>query len=325
MKLCVVIPTWRRPSELARCLEGLGRQTRAADRVILVVRENDQVTKKFLETSDADRLTFSVTNVIEPGVVAALNCGLAAAAEADIITFADDDTVPRPDWLERIEGHFAADPCLGALGGRDELHPPSMEAPQATVGKLRWYGRLTGNHHLGVGRAREVDVVKGANMSLRRAALDHAHVDERLQGPGAQAHWEIDLCLAVKRRGWKLVYDPAVLVDHYPAERPEDDSRLGPVTGMTLEHVIHNETYLLLKWLPWRRRIAAVTYWLLVGTRLAPGLLLLLERLARDGDRRSVLRRYGAALRGRGGGARTFIGGRPEHSNVVSAHVRDLR
>ena len=129
-------------------------------------------------------------------------------------------------------------------------------------------------------------------MSFRLAALDGALVDERLRGDGAEVHTEIDLCFGVKQGGWKLVYDPAVSVDHYPSVRFEDASRQGPVTGETLEHVIHNETYLLLKWLPWWRRVAALAYWSLVGTRFAPGLLVLGERLLREKDRRAVLLRY---------------------------------
>jgi hypothetical protein len=211
-----------------------------------------------------------------------------------------------------VERHFDADPALGALGGRDWLHPPSPEAEQQTVGRVRWYGRLIGNHHLGAGPPREVDVLKGANLSLRLAALGGTRLDERLRGAGAQVHWEIDLCYAVRRAGWKLLYDPAVCVDHYPAERFDDELRLGPAAGVTLEHVIHNETYLLLKWLPWRRRAAALAYWGAVGTRNSPGVLALAERLLRDGNRRAVLDRYRAGRRGRRQGLRTFLGARRE-------------
>jgi hypothetical protein len=102
------------------------------------------------------------------------------------------------------------------------------------------------------------------------------------------------------------LYDPAVCVDHYPAERFDDELRLGPAAGVTLEHVTHNETYLLLKWLPRRQRAAAFAYWGAVGTRFSPGLLVVAERLLRDRDRRAVLDRYRAARRGRREGLRTF-------------------
>ena len=121
------------------------------------------------------------------------------------------------------------------------------------------------------------------------------------------------------------MYDPAVSVDHYPADRFEDDSRLGPVTGETLEHVIHNETYLLLKWLPWWRRLAALAYWSLVGTRFAPGLLVLAERLLRENGPQGCaapLRRRPCA--GARRAVRTFIE-RLSPVWQVTARVRDLR
>jgi GT2 family glycosyltransferase len=304
VKLSVLIPTWRRAGSLERCLDGLATQHRRPDEVIVVTRPEDQETAALLRASAAPEVR--AVEVAQPGVVAALNRGLASAA-GDVVSMTDDDTVAPEDWLARVEAHFAADPRLGALGGRDRLHPAGPEPQRRTVGTVRWYGRVIGNHHLGAGAPSEVDVLKGANLSVRAAALHGARIDERLRGGGAQVHWEIDLCYAVKQAGWKLLYDPAVCVDHYPAERIDDDLRHGPAAGVTLEHVIHNETYLLLKWLSWPRRAAALAYWGSVGTRTSPGAMVLLERLLRSSDRRSALDRYGHARRGRGQGLRTFL------------------
>ena len=150
MRISVVIPTWRRPGALERCLEGLAHQDRPADEVILVVRSDDEETKKLAEHKRHGPLRLTVATVSQPGVVAALNQGLEAAS-GEAVAFTDDDTVPRRDWLARIERHLAADQRLGGLGGRDWLHPPSGEEDSKTVGKLRWYGRMVGNHHRGVG------------------------------------------------------------------------------------------------------------------------------------------------------------------------------
>jgi GT2 family glycosyltransferase len=309
VRISVLIPTWRRPASLARCLDGLEHQDRVPDEVIVVSRPDDEETAGLLAERRATSSPVRAVEVEHAGVVAALNRGLDSAA-GDVVALTDDDTVPRADWLAGVQYRFEADRELGALGGLDCLHPPSPEPTRQTVGKVRWYGRVIGNHHLGVGPAREVDVLKGANLAVRQAALGNARLDTRIEGAGAQVHWEIDLCYAVRRAGWKLLYDPAVCVDHYPAERFDDELRLGPATGVTLEHVIHNETYLLLKWLPWWRRTAARLYWGLVGTRYSPGILVLAERLLRDRDRKAVLDRHRAARDGRRAGLRTFRGAR---------------
>lgn len=35
---------------------------------------------------------------------------------------------------------------------------------------VQWFGRVIGNHHLGTGGVREVDILKGVNMSFRQTA-----------------------------------------------------------------------------------------------------------------------------------------------------------
>ena len=41
MMITVVVPTYRRPRDLGRCLDGLGKQSRPADEIAVVVRESD--------------------------------------------------------------------------------------------------------------------------------------------------------------------------------------------------------------------------------------------------------------------------------------------
>ena len=42
MKISVVIPTYRRPESLKRCLEGLRRQVRPAHEVLVVTQDGDE-------------------------------------------------------------------------------------------------------------------------------------------------------------------------------------------------------------------------------------------------------------------------------------------
>ena len=48
MKIAIVIPTYRRPKDLQRCLTALETQTQQADEVLVVVRNNDEETQAFL-------------------------------------------------------------------------------------------------------------------------------------------------------------------------------------------------------------------------------------------------------------------------------------
>ncbi|GLU33253.1 glycosyltransferase family 2 protein [Trinickia caryophylli] len=274
MKVTVLIPSYRRPDDLARCLKALQRQLRPADQVLVVVRPEDYPTHTVLaEPAVRGQLALDCVTIDVKGLVAALNRGL-DAAKGDIIAITDDDAAPRPDWLQRIEAAFASDPKLGGVGGRDWVHERGrvLDGQRQLVGKVLPTGKIIGNHHLGVGEAREVDLLKGANMSYRRAALEGIRFDERLRGTGAQIHNDMAFSMRVKRAGWKLIYDPKVAVDHFPAPRLGDDQRTAQ-SELAMRNAAYNLHLTLREFLPPIQRAVAWWWWMLVGTRSAPGLV----------------------------------------------------
>ena len=243
MKISVVVPTYCRPKDLSRCLEALKQQTRPADEILVTVRDSDTETWTFLNAYDPQSLPLKILSVSVPGVVAAMNAGW-SKVEGDIIASTDDDAAPHPDWLARIEAHFLSDPQIGGVGGRDWQYQGTelkKNSERQVVGKVQWFGRVIGNHHRGVGKAREVDVLKGVNMSFRRQAIRGLRFDERMRGTGAQVNFELAFTLALRRIGWKLIYDPTVAVDHYIAQRFDEDQR-GQFNEIAHVNRVHNET-----------------------------------------------------------------------------------
>jgi glycosyltransferase involved in cell wall biosynthesis len=285
MLITVIVPTYRRPQDLERCLEKLTKQTRLANEVIVVVRNTDTETWAFLAMLNPNLQPVRIITTKVPGVVAAMNAGLDAAS-GDIIAFTDDDAAPHPDWLERIEAHFLLDNCVGGVGGRDWVYFGAKlydgAPPNEVVGRVQWFGRIIGNHHLGIGPPREVDVLKGVNMSFKRAAIAKLRFDERMRGTGAQVHFEIAFCLALKQAGWKLIYDPMVAVDHLRGQRFDEDER-DRFNSLAVTNAVYNETLTLLEYLPPARRFVFLLWAGLVGTRAAPGFLQSLRSLPREG------------------------------------------
>ncbi|MDZ8104579.1 MAG: glycosyltransferase [Nostoc sp. DedQUE12a] len=279
----VLIPTYRRPQDLSRCLLALQEQTKPAHQVIVVVRDTDAETWEFLTQFKAPNLPLQTVKVTQPGVVAALNAGL-AQVEGDILSITDDDAAPHPDWLERIAAYFTCDSRLGGLGGRDWIHHGNKleDKSRFVVGRLQWFGRVIGNHHLGVGEPREVDVLKGVNMSFRKQAIGQLRFDERMRGTGAQVHFEMAFTLALKRAGWKIIYDPNIAVEHYPAQRFDEDRR-NNFNEIALINLVHNETLVLLEHLSFSRRIVFLFWSILVGTCDSFGLIQWLRFLPSQG------------------------------------------
>jgi cellulose synthase/poly-beta-1,6-N-acetylglucosamine synthase-like glycosyltransferase len=297
MSITVVIPTYRRVEELENCLKGLRGQSRLADEIIVVIRSGDEETHSFLRASQPSNACLRVVTVGIPGQVAALNAGL-DNSKGDIIVFTDDDAAPESDWLKNIEKCFAADPEIGGAGGKDNLYINGKleNGRSRIVGKILWYGRLVGNHHLGFGGAREVDTLKGSNMGFRRDAIKGLRFNARLRGEGAQVRNDTGLCLAVKKAGWKLIYDPGIRVDHYQAKRYEENKR-GNFSRRAVEDGAYNETLVLMEYLKPLNRICCFAFLILVGNIFTPGLAQFIRILPREG--RNAFLRLSAAFKGR--------------------------
>lgn len=278
MKISVILPTYCRPKDLERCLDALHQQTRLPNEIIVVVRETDESTAKFLKRYALKESLIKVFTVRESGVIAALNIGLKNAS-GDILAITDDDAAPHENWLERIELQYLGDNSLGAVGGPDfiylgeKLQDASMHpGASSIVGRLQWFGRMIGNHHIGSGQARLVDFLKGVNSSYRKDAIKDLLFDARLKGTGAQVYNELAMCLEIKSRGWNILYDPSIMVDHYPAQRFDEDQRnqFNPVAEFNMSF---NETFVLLTHLPSARRLVYLVWAFLMGSRSSPGIL----------------------------------------------------
>lgn len=271
LRIAVLVPTWKRPVDLDRCLAALARQTRAPDRCVVVWREGDDEVHGVLERWKA-ALPLQPVEVRELGVVQAMNAGL-AVVEEDVVAITDDDGAPHPDWLSRIEALYRDHPGAVAVGGRDLVHVHGIVLPATThrVGTLSWFGRSVGSHHEGLGTLRRVDFLKGVNCSFLRSATDGRVFDRTLLGKGAQWHWEMAFFLPLRRKG-AILYDPDLLVDHHPAPRHDEDQR-DTFNRLATFNAGYNETKVLLENLPVYARFAFFPWAVLVGTSAHPGLL----------------------------------------------------
>lgn len=315
----VLVPTFRRPESLARCLRALVRQTRRANQIVVTVRRDDAATWEALEGLQAELGPALQPVAVEPGpVTAAMNAGLQETI-GDLVAITDDDSEPRSDWLVSILRHFQ-DPTVGGVGGRDWQPQERWDEPD--VGRLQWFGRIVANHHLGIGPARDVDVLKGVNCCYRGDVLRLIRLDPRMRGRGTVIHWELALSFAFQREGWRLIYDPAVAVDHHVAPRRDGDvNQRGGFERASFIDNVHNETLAVLEHLTPVRRVAFAAWAVLVGTREAPGLaqvprLGLLERSPLG----LTARRTAAALHGRAVGAATWL--RDRHKAETRKELR---
>ena len=283
MNITVIVPTYRRPEDLHRCLEALKQQTCPVDELIVTVRDTDSETRQFLASYDRDLLPLELVTVTVTGVIAAMNAGL-EAAQGDIIAFTDDDAAPHRDWLSRIKAHFVENPRVGGVGGKDLMYENNqlVRGEQEIVGKIQWFGRMIGNHHVGIGNPRVVEILKGVNMSFRRTAISDLRFDTRMLGTGAQVHFEVGFCTKIIQAGWELIYDPEILVDHYRAQRFDEDIR-NQFNEVAWFNEVHNQSLALMEYFSPLRRAIFIFWSVLIGTRKSFGLVQLLRFLPKEG------------------------------------------
>ena len=129
-QVSVVIPTYRRPDLLRRCLDAVLAQRLPPEAFEVVVADDghDEATRELVQRMAA---AAPVTlRYLRPsrgrGPAVARNAGWRAAA-SPLIAFTDDDTVPDPGWLAAGLAAMGADPTLSAVCGR--VRVPALDEP----------------------------------------------------------------------------------------------------------------------------------------------------------------------------------------------------
>ncbi|MBO9689960.1 MAG: glycosyltransferase [Mitsuaria chitosanitabida] len=129
-EISVVMPTYRRPDLLERCLRALMAQTLAPTRYeVLVVDDGHEDRARTLVERLAAEPGAPAIRYLRPasgrGPAVARNTGWRAAV-APLVAFTDDDTRPDVDWLRQGLSAMLAHPAWIAAAGRVRV-PPMRE------------------------------------------------------------------------------------------------------------------------------------------------------------------------------------------------------
>jgi|SoiMethySBSTD1v2_1073268.scaffolds.fasta_scaffold249184_3 glycosyltransferase involved in cell wall biosynthesis len=134
--LSVVVPTYKRPELLERCLAALMTQhlDSTAYEIIVVDDGNDLQTRCLVDSwaKWGRPILRYISAAKTNGPAAARNSGW-RAAQGDIIAFTDDDCLPEPGWL--LAGANAFSEGVSALGsGQVSLRLPTQIPAQQQRG-----------------------------------------------------------------------------------------------------------------------------------------------------------------------------------------------
>lgn len=209
----IIVPTRERAGYLDVALASIVPQATAAGAEVLVVDDGPSAATATVARRHGARY---VATGRSRGLNAARNAGIAAAL-GELLVFVDDDVAVHPGWLAAlIDADARAAPDVGVLTGPiharfedHRLRSCGREQPPITTQEL---GAVD----------RDVEHAWGANMTIRRCALDRVgRFDEspQIDGGGDEQEWQERLLAS----GARIRYVAAAALDH---RRAGDDSRL---------------------------------------------------------------------------------------------------
>lgn len=211
----MIVPTFKRPVELARCLESLARLDYPSDAFeVLVVDDGSGAPPDDVVKRISGRMNVTlVSNAKNAGPGHARNTG-ASHASGDFLAFTDDDCAPAQDWLRTLAEHLVKDPDA-LIGGRivnGLAENPYASASQLLIDYLyQYYHAPSGNTPNGVsGNAR---FFTSNNLAMAATAfIDAGGFD--ISFPRAAAE-DRDFCDRWLHQGRPMRYAADVVVHHF--------------------------------------------------------------------------------------------------------------
>jgi len=225
MRLSVIIVNWNAGDLLRNCVRAviadLDRSRLTESEIILVdnASSDGSVVRLGPEFPSVCRLQ----NAENLGFARATNQGI-RQSKGQYVLLLNPDTEIMPGALGEMMQFMESNPCAGAVGARLLNGDGSLQVsayPEPTLLREVWrlfhFDRLwpVGTYCMKVWRtdsAREVDVLMGACMLLRRDVLDLCgFLDERYFIYSEDQ----DLCRRLRSGGWRIFWLPQAKVTHY--------------------------------------------------------------------------------------------------------------
>lgn len=240
--ISVIIPTSGRKKELEECLGSLRKQVFTNFEVIVVAKNKDSFSNL-----NKDFPSLRILTILQEGsgLAAARNTGIKMAS-AKFVSFIDDDCIVSEGWLKSLLEAFNSSQDIGGVSGptiipeelilnRDILFFQNRNCNMAWKILVKFYnylilenkpysiGRIfkSGAFSLGsnymdaakIAEPFEVDYLEACNMSFRKDILEKTG-GFSLVYKGVGDWSEPDLAFRVRKRNFRLIFNPKAIVYH---------------------------------------------------------------------------------------------------------------
>ncbi|MEU8417474.1 glycosyltransferase [Amycolatopsis japonica] len=237
----IVIPVHGHWDHTRQCLESIeAGRPRIPFEVIVVDDDSPDASARVLAECPGVRLVRTGTNV---GFLKAANLG-AAEARGELLVLLNNDTEPKPGWLDSLAEAVYRDDRIGMAGAK-LLYP---DGTLQECGGIVWADAGAANYGHGddpddtrYASVRDVDYCSGAAIMIRRELFERlGRFDERY----APAYYEdTDLAFAVRAAGFRTVVEPAAVVVHHEGVSHGTDPDSGHKRFQTINRPVFAEKW----------------------------------------------------------------------------------
>ena len=255
MKLSIIIVSWNTVDLLAQCLESIYAYPPDGEFEVLVV-DNASTDNSVQLVGEQFPQVKLFENKVNVGFAGANNQAIQQSLGSYVLLL-NPDTEVKASALEDLLQFMDRHPQAGAVGARilnpDETLQTSCY-PTPTL--LREFWRLFhldvfwpyGSYHMAdwnLQKSREVDILLGACLLLRRTVLDQIGLMDESYFIYSE---EVDLCYRVQQAGWHLYWVPQAQVIHYGGQSTQ---QVAAEMFMRLYLVSSIKNHRYLRLLPW--------------------------------------------------------------------------
>ncbi|BAU26503.1 GT2 family glycosyltransferase [Aneurinibacillus soli] len=221
----IVIPVYNKWEYTYSCLRSILEHTQnVAYEVILA---DDMSSDETVNAASIVENMKIVRDGVNRGFL--LNCNNAAKyASGTYLLFLNNDTNVQPDWLKYLVDLIERDETIGMVGSKLIYGDGRLQE----AGGIIWndasgwnYGRLDDPEKPEYNYVKEVDYISGASIMIRTSLWSEiGGFDERY----VPAYYEdSDLAFEVRKRGYKVVYQPKSVVVHFEGVSHGTDTNSG--------------------------------------------------------------------------------------------------
>lgn len=212
-KVSIVIPVYNQFDYTHACIKSIINTVKEVSYEIIIGDDmSTDATKKIKRYVSGVRVNVNKT---DHGFL--MNCNRAAKiAKGEYIIFLNNDTQVHEEWLSSLVALIESDDKIGLVGSKLVYPDGSLQE----AGGIIWsdasgwnYGRNQNADMPEYNYVRECDYISGASIMISKSLWDEiGGFDERFKPAYCE---DSDLAFEVRKRGYKVMYQPKSVVTHF--------------------------------------------------------------------------------------------------------------